>query len=73
MMPNIDPANIGRVAYDGRSRLFVTFNDSGDSYTYYAVPVPVYEDMIASESIPSFFRRRIQNRYSSRKRESLDH
>jgi hypothetical protein len=72
-MPTIDPSAIGRVAYDGRSRLFVTFNDSGESYTYYAVPVPVYEDMIASDSIPTFFRRRIQNRYSSRKRENLDH
>jgi len=72
-MSNVDPGAIGQIAYDGRSRLFVTFNDSGDSYTYYAVPVPVYEDMIASESIPSFFSRRIQNRYSSRKREPLDH
>jgi hypothetical protein len=72
-MPNVDPSAIGRVAYDGRSRLFVTFNDSGESYTYYAVPIPVYEDLIAADSISTFFQRRIQNKYSSRKRDNLDH
>lgn len=63
-MPNLDSSAISHVDYDeGSRRLYVTFRDSGETYTYYRVSKIVYEEFLKAPSQGIYFNDRIKNRY----------
>lgn len=63
-MPHVESTAILRIAYDDPARrLFVTFRESGRTYTYYGVPRRVYDSFISADSKGTFFNDCIRDRY----------
>jgi hypothetical protein len=59
-------SNIAAVGYDNiQNILHVQFKGKDTVYAYQGVPVEVYESMMASESIGSFYARNIKKVYSN--------
>jgi len=63
-MPSVDSSAISRIDYDeGSQRLYVTFRDSGETYTYYRVLKAIYDEFLRAPSQGIYFNDRIKNRY----------
>lgn len=62
-MPSVSSAAMHRVEYDElTARLDIWFNGTG-RYTYYRVPVRIYEGLLAASSKGAYFNRHIRDRY----------
>jgi KTSC domain-containing protein len=62
-MPRVDSSAMFRIHYEASLReLDVTFT-SGKTYTYFAVPQPVYEQFLEAESHGAFLNASIKDQY----------
>ncbi|WP_420853676.1 KTSC domain-containing protein [Sphingomonas beigongshangi] len=62
-MPHVSSSAMHRVEYDAiAGRLDIWFNDSG-RYSYFGVPVDVYNQLLAAGSKGAFFNNHIRDRY----------
>ncbi len=62
-MPRVDSSAMFRMHYEASLReLDVTFT-SGKTYTYFAVPQPVYDGFVKASSHGEFFNAQIKDRY----------
>lgn len=59
----VESSNLAAVGYDGRSAVLTILFRSGGAYQYYAVPPGVYDQLMASASLGSFFAARIRPIY----------
>lgn len=62
-MKPVESSNILEVGYaEDAGVLYVTFN-SGQTYTYDMVPLSVYAELLAAESLGSYFHKNIRTAY----------
>jgi len=54
------------VAYDPADRLFEAEFHNGQVYQYHRVPPELYQQLLAAESLGSFFNRKIRNHFPCR-------
>lgn len=63
-MPFVTSTAISQIEYDPSSQqMFVTFRDSGRTYTFCRVPQHVYESFLAAPSKGEFFNDHVKDRY----------
>lgn len=60
----IDSSFIKHVSFEDNNILIVTFS-SNSVWAYYNVPIDIYDNLISSESVGSYFNKNIRNIYNS--------
>lgn len=62
-MPSVKSRAISFVDYDPeRKELYVTFKQ-GTSYTYFGVPLAVYQSLLSASSVGTYFNDHIKDKY----------
>lgn len=60
----VDSSFIKHVSFEDNNILIVTFS-SNSVWAYYDIPVKIYDNLISSESVGSYFNKNIRNVYKS--------
>lgn len=66
-MHDVDSSNLQRVGYDPEDRTLAIEFKNGDTYNYEEVPEFVYEELMRSSSLGTYFHQNIRNTYSFHK------
>ena len=61
---DVDSSNVESVAYDGETKTLAIKYVNGGLYSYDAVDMQVYTDLVHAESVGKFLNQQIKGRYS---------